>query len=135
MGAGIEIPIHEAIVFNLNRTGTDRFLKQHPSGIFFIGEQFVNRLPIPFGSAGGGGDALLFQASSNFPLTITGKILLKYPAHYLCLIGIHRQLTIRINIISIALALYYFGVAVLKSFPGTVLDCFTLLHHIHYQYI
>ena len=23
MGVGVEIPIHEAIVFNLNRTGTD----------------------------------------------------------------------------------------------------------------
>ena len=82
MGTGIEIPLHEAIVFYLSRTGADRFLKQHPSDVFFIGEQFVNRLPIPSGSAGRGGDALPFQASSNFPQAVTSKILLKYPTHY-----------------------------------------------------
>ena len=47
------------------------------------------------GSASGGGDALFFQTSNNFPKAITSKILLKYPAHYLRLIGIHCQLYIK----------------------------------------
>ena len=133
MGASIKIPIYEAIIFYLNRTSADSRLKQHPSGIFFIGEQFVNRLPIPFGSASGGGDALFFQTSNNFPKAITSKILLKYPAHYLRLIGIHCQLTIRINIISVALALCHFGATILESFPEAVLNCFTFLYRIHYN--
>ena len=45
MGAGVEIPFHEAIVFDLDSAGAERLLEQHPSGVFFIGEQFVNCLP------------------------------------------------------------------------------------------
>ena len=70
MGAGIKIPIHEAIIFDLDSTSADCFLKQYPSGVFFIGEQFVNRFPVPLGSACGGGDTLPFQISSNFPKAI-----------------------------------------------------------------
>ena len=36
MGAGIKIPIHQAIVFNLDSASADRFLEQHSSGVFFI---------------------------------------------------------------------------------------------------
>ena len=133
MGVGVEIPIHETIIFDLDSAGADRFLKQYPSGIFFIGEQFVNRFPVPSGFAGGGGNTLLFQANSNFPKAVTGKILLKYPAHYFRLIGIHCQLTIRTDFISLAPAFCHFGTAVLKSFPETVLNRFTFLHHVHFK--
>lgn len=68
-----------------------------------------------------GENALFFQASSNLPEVITSRILLKYPSYYLRLMGIRRQLTIRINIVSIALALCHFGTAVLKFFPEAVL--------------
>ena len=61
MGAGIEIPFHEAIVFDLDSAGTDRFLEQHPSGIFFIGEQFADGFPIPSGPASRGKNTLFFQ--------------------------------------------------------------------------
>ena len=36
MGTGVEILIHEAIIFNLNCAGTDCLLEQHPPSIFFI---------------------------------------------------------------------------------------------------
>ena len=85
MRAGIEIPFHEAIVFDLDSAGADRFLEQHSSSIFFIGEQFVDGFPIPSGFAGGGGNALPLQTSRNFPQTVTSKIPFKYPAHYLSL--------------------------------------------------
>ena len=48
---GVEIPIHEAMVLNLGSAGTDGLLQQHAAGIFFVGEQLVDCLPIPFGLA------------------------------------------------------------------------------------
>ena len=36
MGAGVEIPFHEAIVFDLDSAGAERLLEQHPSGVFFV---------------------------------------------------------------------------------------------------
>ena len=125
MGVGREIPVHEAIVFNLNCSSADGFLKQHPFGVFFIGEQFVNRFPVPFGPAGGGGDALPFQPGSNFPQTITGKIPFKYPAHYFGFVWIYLQFSVRIDCVSIALAFCHFRAAALKPFPETVLNGFT----------
>lgn len=47
MGFGVEIPIHVAIIFNLNSTSADGFLKQYLSCIFFIGEQLINCFTIP----------------------------------------------------------------------------------------
>ena len=102
MGSGIEIPSHEVIIFNLNSASADRFLEQHSPSIFFVREQFVDGFPIPSGPAGGGRDVLSFQTSSNFSKAITSKTLLKYPTYYPRFIGIHYQLTIRINIISIS---------------------------------
>ena len=133
MGSGVEIPFHEDIIFNLCSTSADRFLEQHPPGIFFIGQQLVDGFPILSGSVSGGWDALLFQASSDFPQTITSKILLKYPAHYLRLIGIHHQFSIRTNFISIAFAASHLGTAILKPFPETVLDGFTFLYRVHFR--
>lgn len=36
MGAGVEIPIHEAIIFDLRNAGADCFLKQDPPCVLFI---------------------------------------------------------------------------------------------------
>ena len=36
MGSGVEIPFHEAIIFNLYSASADCFLEQHSSGVFFI---------------------------------------------------------------------------------------------------
>ena len=49
MGVAVEIPIHETIIFDLESTGADCFLEQHPSSIFFIRRQLVNRLLVPAG--------------------------------------------------------------------------------------
>lgn len=97
MKAGIEIPFHEAIVFDLDSAGADRFLEQHSPSIFFIGEQFVDCFPIPFGLASGGRNTLLFQPGSNFPQTVTSKIPFKYPTHHLGFVRIYFQLSIRID--------------------------------------
>ena len=132
MGVGVKESIHETIIFDLDSTSADRFLKQYPSGVFFIGEQFVNRLPIPFWPAGGGGDTLLFQTSSNFPKTVTCNIPCKYPAHYLRLIGIYRQLTIRTDFIPIALAFCHFGTAVPKTLPQAYFDGLAFLKCVHW---
>ena len=86
MGAGIEIPFHEAIVFNLNRASADCLLEQYPSGIFLIGKQFVDSFPVPFGLSSGRGNTLLLQPSSNLPKAVTSKIPFKYPAYYFILI-------------------------------------------------
>ena len=134
MGAGVEIPFHEAIVFDLNSAGAERLLEQHPSGVFFIGEQFVDGFPIPFGPAGGGGNALPFQTRSNFSKAVTSKILFKYSVHHLGFVRIYFQFSIRIDRVSVALTLCHFGAAVLKPFPETVLDCLAFLYHIHYNF-
>ena len=63
----IEIPLHEAIVFNLNCASADCLLEQYPPSIFFVREQFVDCFPIPFGPASGGGDTLLFNPAAVFP--------------------------------------------------------------------
>jgi len=60
MGIGAEVPLHEAIVFNLGSANTDCFLKQHSVGPFLVGKQFVDCFPVSPGSAGGKGDALRF---------------------------------------------------------------------------
>jgi len=61
MGVSVEIPIHEAIVFNLRNAGADGLLKQYPSGIFFIREQLVDCFPVPLGLTCWGWDTLPFQ--------------------------------------------------------------------------
>ncbi len=67
MGAGIKIPIHEAIVFDLGSAGAERFLEQNPACVLFIGENLVNRFTVPFRPTSGRGDTLFLQAGSNFP--------------------------------------------------------------------
>lgn len=67
MGADVEISIHEAIVFNWKNVRANRFLKQYPASVFFIGEQFVDCFPVPFGLTCQGWDALPLQAKSDFP--------------------------------------------------------------------
>lgn len=42
MGTGVEMPFHEAIVFNLKCACADRFLEQRSACVLFIGKQFVN---------------------------------------------------------------------------------------------
>ena len=49
MGVGVKIPIHEAIIFNLDSASADRLLQKYPSSIFFIGEKLIDGLPIPSG--------------------------------------------------------------------------------------
>ena len=38
MGIGVQIPIHEAIVFDFGAAYADSFLEQYSSRIFFVGE-------------------------------------------------------------------------------------------------
>ena len=94
MSVGVEIPIHEAIIFNLRSAGADSFLEQYPSCVFFVGEQLVNCFPVPYGLACWGWDALPLHARSDFPQAVTSKIPLKYPAYKLGLVGIYHQLAI-----------------------------------------
>ena len=67
MDVGVKILIYEAIVFYLSYTSADRFLEQHPSCVFFIGQQFVECLPVPFGLASGGADVFASKADAIFP--------------------------------------------------------------------
>ena len=73
MGAGVKIPIHEAVIFYLNSASADRFLEQHPPCIFFIGEQFVDGFPIPSGLASGGGDPCLSKPTAIFPRLLPAR--------------------------------------------------------------
>ena len=130
-GGEAVIPFRETIILDLDSADAESLLEQHPSGVFFIGEQFVDGFPIPFGPAGGGGNALPFQTRSNFPKAVTSKIPFKYPVHHLGFVRIYFQFSIRIDRVSVALTLCHFGAAVLKAFPKAGLDCFAFLNHIH----
>ena len=134
MGVAVEIPIHETIIFDLESTGADCFLEQHPSSIFFIRRQLVNRLLVPAGSACWRWNTLPFQSGSNLSQAVTGKMPFKYPAHHLSLIGIHCQFTIKASLISVTLAASHFVVAIPKASPKPRLDGFTFLYHVHYNF-
>ena len=73
------------------------------------------------------------KTRSNFPKAVTSKIPFKYPVHHLGFVRIYFQFSIRIDRVSVALALCHFGAAILKPFPETVLNCFTFLYHVHYN--
>lgn len=79
MGAGIEIPIHEAIIFDLSGSGAYGFLTQHPPGVFFIGQQSVERLPVPFRLAGKGKDEFCFQCRCDFSQAVAMEVTLENP--------------------------------------------------------
>ena len=49
MRIGVEIPIHEAIVFDFGTTCADGLLEQHPASVLFIGNQLVDCFTIPLG--------------------------------------------------------------------------------------
>lgn len=59
VGADVEIPIHEAIVFEFGQCGTDSLLKQQLPGIFIVGGQLVNDLSISSGRPVGVGERIM----------------------------------------------------------------------------
>lgn len=79
MGAGVEIPFHEAIVFYLGNTSTDHLLKQDTAGIFFIGEQLVDCFSVPLCFAGWRRYTLPLQPNGYFSKAVARSILLKDP--------------------------------------------------------
>lgn len=131
MGSGMKIPIHEAIVFDLDSAGANSFLEKHTTCIFFVGEQFVDCFSIPLGLACRGENALLFQTSDNFPEAFSGFVLLENPCDYFGFFGVDDQRAVRGYIISVASALCHFGTAVLKAFPETGFNCFTFFKCVH----
>ena len=84
--------IRSGIGHDLDSASADRFLKEHPSGVFFIGEQFVNCIYIYSLNHVRSVSEFIRSIRSGIGQgyqEITSKILLKYPAHYLRFIGIH----------------------------------------------
>lgn len=79
MGTGIEILTHEAIVFNLRRSGADCLLEQHTTCVLFIGKQFIDCFSVPFELAGRGEDSLFLQASGYLAETVTIQVSLEDP--------------------------------------------------------
>ena len=67
MRIGVEIPIHEAIIFYLGSTSADSFLEQYPPRVFFIGEQLIECFPVPFGLSGGREDTFFSKPSAIVP--------------------------------------------------------------------
>ena len=128
MGSGIEIPIPEAMVFNLSCASADGFLKQHPSGVFFVGEQLVNCFSIPPGLAGRGENLLLLQTSGNFSKAVAVQISLENPADNFGLHWINSQLAIRSRGVSIAFAPGHFRGTILETFPQTGFNRKTLFN-------
>lgn len=41
MGIGVEIPIHEAIIFDFRAANADCFLEQRPPRVLLVGQEFV----------------------------------------------------------------------------------------------
>ena len=112
----VEIPIHEAIVFNFGTANADTFLKQHPPRVLLVGQQLVEGLPVPFGFACGGGNALLLQHSVNLVQTVAAEVALKNPTDNGGFIWANDQLTVRTSIISVASALGHLGSSIPKTF-------------------
>lgn len=91
MGSGMKIPIHEAIVFDLDSAGANGFLEKHTTCIFFVGEQFIDCFSIPFRLACWGENALLLQTSSDFSKTLSDFVLLKNPYDHFGFFGVDNQ--------------------------------------------
>lgn len=66
MRIGIEIPIHEAIVFDFGSANINGFLEEYPPRILLVGQQFVESLPVPFGFTRGRGNTQPLQSSGDF---------------------------------------------------------------------
>ena len=116
MSVGVEIPIHEAIIFDLGTTSADRFLKENPPCVFFVGDQIVECLPIPLGFARWGKNTPLLQPSSNFAQAVAAEVTLKNQADNGGFLRVNDQLTVWVGVISIASALGHLGGTILKAF-------------------
>lgn len=90
MGAGVEIPIHEAIIFDLDAANTDSLLKQDPPSAFFVGLQFVERLLVPLELAGRGEDTFRLQDRGDSPQAAAVEVAFESPADDSGFIGIDR---------------------------------------------
>jgi len=63
-------------------------LGQHPSCVFFIGQQLVECLPVPFVFFSWGGDDLPFQTIGNLSQTVTAEVTVEDPTDNGGLIGV-----------------------------------------------
>ena len=131
MRVGVEIPIHETIIFNLDCAGANRFLKEYTACIFFIGEQFVDCLPIPLGLSCRREDTLFFKTNSNLTQTFSRLVLLEDSDDYFGFLRINDQCTVWRSLISVASAPRHFRTAVLKTFPKSNFNRLTFLKGLH----
>lgn len=120
MRVGVEVPIHEAIIFDFGTANTNGFLEQHSACILLVRQQLVDSLPIPFEFACGGRNALLLQPSGNFTQAISAEKAGKYPADNGSLVRINDQLAARVGVVSITPTLGHLGGTVTKAFLQTV---------------
>ena len=111
----IEIPAYDTVVVDLRNARADRLLQKYSACIFFVGEQFVNRLTVPFYLSGRGGDLLLGKTIRNLSKALSQLILLKNPPDYIRLIWIHSQRAIGTYAISIAFTPCKFRVTSLET--------------------
>lgn len=93
MGAGIEIPLHETIVFNLDCAGTDHFLEQYPSGIFLLESSLSIVFRFHLGLPVGERTPYVSRSATIFPRLCPDRYCSKIQ-HHLGLIGAHFQPTI-----------------------------------------
>lgn len=115
---------HEAIIFDFRVTHADGSLEQYPPRILFVGNQFVERFPIPLWLTRGRGDVLLLQPSSNLAQAVTTEVALENLADDSGLIRVHDQLAVWAGAISAAPALGHFRGAIPKASLQTVPDGF-----------
>ena len=115
----IEIPAYDTGVVDLRNPRADRLLQKYSACIFFVGEQFVNRLTVPFCLSGRGGDLLLGQTIRNLSKALSQLVLLKNPPDYIRLIWIHSQRAIETYVISIAFTPCKFRVTSLEILPDS----------------
>ena len=132
MRVGVEIPIYEAIIFNLDSAGANGFLKEYTACIFFIGKQLVNCFPIPSLLSCWREDTLFFKASGTLTKTFPSLILLEDPEDDSSFLMINDQCAIWRSLISVASAPRHFRTAVLKTFPKSSFNRLTLLKGIHF---
>lgn len=131
MGIGVEIPIHEAIVFDFRAANADAFLKKHPARVLFVGQQLVKGLSVPPGFTCGRADTLFLQSGDNLAQTVAVEVTRKDPADNGGFVRIDDQFTIRASIVSVAPALDHFGGAVLGALSQAIsngLAFFDVLH-------
>lgn len=120
MGIGVEIPIHEAIVFDFETANTDGFLKQYPASIFLVGQQFIKSLPVPLGLACRGRNALLLQPSGNLAQAAAAEVAVENPTDNGCFIRVNDQLAVRAGVVAVAPTLGHLGGAIPEAFLQTV---------------